>query len=294
MVRDFFEKIGVDIKIFIIIGSILILTLIFNRIVRWLINRSYKRESHKFNLDPTTFKFFKNAASLIIWTIAFGAIIYTVPRFKAIAVTLFASAGVMVLIIGLAAQQAFSNIISGVFIVIFKPFRVGDLISIGVDLRGIVEDITLRHTVIKNFENKRIIIPNSIISSETVINDSIGDPKICRWIEVGISYDSDVDKAIEIIREIAEKHPLSIDNRSDESKMAGNPKVEVKFIGFGDSSINLKAYVWTDNPLRAFEMHCDINKAIKKRFDAEGIEIPFPYRTLVFKDNDKKEEHAIN
>ena len=283
MISKIIDSLNVDLKIVIIIAFILIVTLIINRLIRWLINRSYKRESRKFKVDPTSFKFFKNAASLIIWTIAIGVVIYTVPKFKALALTLFASAGIMVVILGLAAQQAFSNIISGIFIVIFKPFRVDDLISVGENQRGKVEDITLRHTVIRNFENKSIIIPNSIISSETVINDTIDDPKICRWIEVGISYDSDIDLAIKIIQEESIKHPLCIDNRSKEEKKNNVPQIVVRLIQFGDFSIDLKAYVWTDQAFRAFEMHCDINMSIKKRFDKEGIEIPFPYRTLDFK-----------
>jgi small-conductance mechanosensitive channel len=206
-----------------------------------------------------------------------------VPKLKALAITLFAGAGILVAIIGFAAQQAFSNIIGGIFIVIFKPFRVGDMIKVGSLPYGLVEDITLRHTVINNFENKRIIIPNSIISSENIINDSIEDSKIRRWIEVGISYDSDIDLAMRIIQEEALKHPDCIDVRTQEEKDAGIPQVLVRLISFGDFSINLRAYVWTSNPIQAPHMHYEINKNIKKRFDVEGVEIPFPYRTLVYK-----------
>ena len=279
----YLESQGVELKLIITIIIIIVLTLAFNKLVRWLINRSFKKESLNLKIDPTTFKFFKNAASLIIWTIAIAIVIYSVPRFKALALTLFASAGIMMVLIGLAAQQAFSNIVSGIFIVIFKPFRVGDLILIGEKLQGKVEDITLRHTVIKNFENKRIIIPNSIISSDIVINDTIDDPLICRWIGVGISYDSDIDLAIKIIQEEAIKHPKCIDTRTQAEKDKNIPQVVVKLIKFGDFSIDLRAQVWTDQAFDAFAMHYDINMSIKKRFDMEGIEIPFPYRTIVYK-----------
>lgn len=280
---DFLNKIEIDLHTVFIISLIIIGAALLTRISRWLINISFVVASEKRNADRTRHKFFKNGISFIIWLIASAVIISMVPKLKALAITLFAGAGIMVVIIGLAAQQAFSNIIAGIFIILSKPFRVGDRIKVGSLEYGIVEDITLRHTVIVNFENKRIIIPNSVVSNETIMNDTIDDPKVCRFIEVGISYDSDIDLAMRIIREEAMKHPLCLDNRSPEQIADGMPKVNVRLISFGDSSVNLKAFVWTHDSAAAFQMHSDINIAIKKRFDAEGVEIPYPYRTLVFK-----------
>ncbi len=95
-----------------------------------------------------------------------------VDELQTISTGIFASAGIFAAIIGFASQQAFSNIVGGIFIVIFKPFRVGDFIQVGTNI-GNVEDITLRHTVIKDLQNKRIIIPNSVISTETIVNNHI-------------------------------------------------------------------------------------------------------------------------
>ncbi len=278
-VQQFF----IDWKIPIIITFVLIGAFVLTRMFNWVINRSIESATEKLKVDPTRYKFFKNAFSFIIWLIALGAIVSLIPALKTFAVMLFAGAGIMMAVLGFAAQHAFSNIISGIFIVIFKPFRVGDLIKVGSLEYGIVEDITLRHTVINNFENKRIIIPNSVISAETIINDTIEDTKVCRWIEIGISYDSDVDLAIKIIQEEAMKHSNSIDNRTQKEKEEGIPQVRVRQTSFGDFSINLRAFVWTSNSILAMQMHSDMNRSIKKRFDKEGIEIPFPYRTLVFK-----------
>lgn len=176
----FIDNISSDWLAMIIIVCIIIGAIISSRTIRWLINKASVTASEKQKIDSTKLKFFKNAVSLIVWFVAFVAIISLIPQLKALAITLFAGAGIFLAILGFAAQQAFSNIISGIFIVIFKPFRVGDQIKIGSFDDGIVEDITLRHTVINNFENKRVIIPNSIVSSETVVNDSITDLKICR------------------------------------------------------------------------------------------------------------------
>lgn len=280
---EFLESFYMSWRTIILVIAILLGAVVLTKIVRWLISKSFATASEKLNVDPTRYRFLKNAASLIIWVIATGALVLLIPKLKALAITIFAGAGILVALIGLAAQQAFSNIVSGVFIVLFRPFRVGDLIKVGSREYGVVEDITLRHTVINNFENKRIIIPNSVISAETITNDTIEETKICRWIEVGISYDSDVELATRIIQEEATNHEKCIDNRSSEDLKNGVPQVVVRVMGYGDFSVNLRADVWTDQPFQARQMHSDINKAFKKRFDEEGIEIPFPYRTLVYK-----------
>ena len=187
---------------------IFIIAIILVRIIRHFLSKKIDESIENLKTDPTRYKFVKNTVSLIVYLGALTIIIYQYPSVRAFAVGLFAGAGILAVIIGFASQQAFSNMVSGIFIVIFRPFRVGDWIKIGTDKSGIVADITLRHTVIRDFENKRIIIPNSVISSEIIINSSIDDQKIRRHIEFGISYDSDVDKAIAIIQEEAMKHPI--------------------------------------------------------------------------------------
>lgn len=273
---------NIPLHTWITMGVIVIFAFTINRIVRLLIAKAnkYNKEKHR---DLTRINFLKNAISIIIWLITIGIIISMIPALRSIAVTLLAGAGILVAVIGFAAQEAFSNIIAGIFIIMFRPFRIGDMIKVGDLDYGIVEDITLRHTVIVNFENKRIIVPNSKISSDNIINSTIEDDKVCRYIEVGIAYDADIEMAKKIMFEESFKHPHSIDNRSKEDKKNNIPEVEVRLIKFGDYSILLRAYVWCDSPIRAMRMHSDINQKVKKRFDEENIEIPFPYRTIVYK-----------
>lgn len=234
-------------------------------------------------VDPTKYNFIKNAASLIIFTLACFLIIYSIPELRTLGTTLLASAGIATAVLAFASQAALSNIISGVFIVIFKPFRVEDMIKIEGDKAGVVEDITLRHTVIRDFQNQRIIIPNSVISAQTVVNAHIEDERFKRQIFFSISYDSNIDKAFEIITEEALNHPNCIDGRNTEDKAIDWPVVKCRVIGFGDSSVNLRADVWSNSPEESWELYCDLNKSVKERFDKEGIEIPFPYRTVVYK-----------
>ncbi len=271
---------------------ILVVAAVLSRILRLILSKFFITASEHLHVDPTKYNFIKNAVSFVIFIAAAIIIFYKIPSLRDYGVTLFAGAGVLAAIVGFASQSAFANIIGGVFIVIFKPFHVGDIITVGTNA-GRVEDITLRHTVIRNFENRRIIIPNNRISDETIINSSIIEELVCIFFEIGISYDADIDKAMDIIREEAMAHPNVVDNRTEEDIENEVPVVVIRVIGFGDSSVNLRAYIWAATSGEGFIMKCDLNKKIKERFDAEGVETPFPYRTLVFKNSSANESTPL-
>lgn len=246
------------------------------------------RNAEQLKVDKTKYVFLKHVVTAAIYSFAIIAIIYTLPQFRTIAVSLFAGAGIFAAILGFASQAAFSNIISGVFMVISKPFKVGDRVEIGKNYVGIVEDITLRHTVLKNFDNQRIVIPNAIISSETLTNAHLYDDKIRRNIDFDVDYQSDIDLVIKIMREECEKHPLNIDARTSEELKEGVPRVQVRLIKFGESSMSFRAYPWAENAGLGFDMHTDLNILIKKRFDKEGIQIPFPQRVVSYRNENQK------
>jgi small conductance mechanosensitive channel len=265
---------------------VLFIAIVVGRTLRYVIGRGVRGASRKLNIvDPTKYNFLKNAVEFIVYIIAFIVIFNKIPTLKDYGAALFAGAGVIAAIVGFASQSAFSNIISGIFIVIFKPFSVGDRVRIGQNYTGDVEDITLRHTIIKDFENRRIIIPNSVMNSETIINSTIIEEKVCIFIELGISFESDIDKAMEIMREECVAHQNCIDNRNDDEVLADASKVDVRLINFTDSAVLLRAYAWADNPSSGFDMKCDVLKSIKFRFDNSGIDIAYPHRTIYIKEN---------
>jgi small-conductance mechanosensitive channel len=233
-------------------------------------------------VDHTRYKFFKNAIDFIIYLIAIIVIFRSVPALKTYGNTLLTGAGVLAAIVGFASQSAFSNIISGIFLVIFRPFSVGDRVQIGQLYTGDVEDITLRHTVIRNFENRLIVIPNSVINNETIINSTLTHELVCIFIEIVISFNSDVDKAMKIIQEEALQHPECKDNRTELAKKNGEVQVDVKLLSLTESGQQLRAYVWAKDPTAGFNLKCDLLKSIKQQFDKQGIEIP--YRTVYMKE----------
>ncbi len=266
----------------ILIAVVLVVAFVLSRIVKHLLKRYLNHSLKVLNVDITNYNFLKNASDYIIFSIAVFFMFYFIPELNKLGYGLLAGAGIVAAVVGFASQQAFSNIISGIFIVIFKPFRVGDIVAIQQN-NGIVEDITLRHTVIRNFENRRVVIPNSIISNETILNSTIADPNILNFYEVGVSYESDIDKASWIIREEAEKHANTIDKRSEEDIEKGKHIVEIKVINLAESSVILRAYIWTKTSGEGFALKCDLNKILLQRFRNEGIEIPYPQRTISYK-----------
>ncbi len=261
--------------------SVLAIAFILSRIIRSLIGRFIRSAAQKLKVDPTRYNFFKNAVDFIIFLIATIIIFRSIPLFRDMGTTLLTGAGVLAAIVGFASQSAFSNIISGLFLVIFKPFRGGDRVKMGQLYAGDIEDITLRHTIIKDFENKRVVIPNSVISNETVINSTLTDEKICVFIEVPVSFSTDLEKAIAIIKEAGSTHPFCIDNRSPEELTAGDQVVMVRVFAYSELGIQLRGYVWTENATKAFELKCDVLKTIHGQFIKEKIEFGYPGRVLI-------------
>lgn len=274
------EYIPEEWQILLLVVITLLGTIIVASITSYLFSKAIKKAENDSGDDLTNLKFLKRGVGTVIYMTGFGAAIYMVPQFRVIATTLFAGAGVLAVAVGFASQQALSNIISGIFIVIFKPYKINDRIQLQSNLVGIVEDINLRHTVIRDFLNQRIIVPNSVISNEILINANYHEDKTTKYIEIGISYSSDIDLAKSIMAEEVEKHPLFVDGRNQEQLDKGDPLVPVRVLSLGDSSVNIRAWATTNNPGDAFILGCDLLETLKKRFDREGIEIPFPHRTV--------------
>jgi len=259
--------------------AIIIITFILAYLVNRVFKRIIRRSTEEMRNDPTNYIFLRHAIIAMIYLIGFGIAIYVVPSLRTLARSLLAGAGIFAVAVGFASQHALSNIISGFFIVLFKPFRVNDRLVVK-GLTGFVEDITLRHTVIRDFENRRILIPNTVISDEVIINSDFIEDKVRRRIDINISFDSDIALAKKIMKEEVEKHPLHLDARTPEQIEEGVPEVVVRLLSIGEYSIKLRAWTWAKNAKESFILNCDLLEAIKKRFDEEGIKIPYPHRVV--------------
>ena len=248
-----------------------------------IINRASKKD---IVADKIHAQFSKNLLIALTWV---GAIILIVMQFKSFthfASTVLAGSGILAVVLGLAAKESFSNVFSGMFISIFKPFDIGDRIRIvGDEVAGYVEDITLRHTVIRPYMNTRLIVPNSLIGSSKIENTSY-EKGASYPIDVTIAYEDKEKryKALEIMEDVVTKHPLFFDNRSDEQKKDGRKPVIATCTGFGDSGINLRVLMWTEDVGDNNGACSECRLQILDRFEEEGIEIPYN-KLVVLSDN---------
>ncbi|MDR1961071.1 MAG: mechanosensitive ion channel family protein [Gracilibacteraceae bacterium] len=255
---------------------ILLGTFVFSRMVK----KGFQRWLDKTTGDTTRLTFICHMITGAVYVLGIAFVIYQIDFLRGVAVSLVAGSGVMAVIIGFASQTTFSNIVSGFFISVFQPFRIGDRVRFLSGPSGIVEDITLRHTVLRTLDNKRLIIPNNNINGEIIENASIMSSKVCQYLDVGVSYRADLDEAMRFMAEEVLAHPASLDARTEAEKASGVPEVTVRVIELGDSSVKLRAWVWSEDVPAGYAMICDLLKNVKERFEREGVEIPFPQRVV--------------
>lgn len=277
---DYIKDFRIIIFIAIIAFVTVILGAITDKVLRYFL---YRKLSNK-EYDATGFRFLKHLIITVIYILGIAFALIQIPEFKIIGHSFLAGAGVISLVAGLASQQALSNIVSGIFLVIFKPFRINDKITIN-NFVGTVEDINLRQVVLKDAENNRIIIPNSVISNQIIVNTNMHDTKCCKIVEIGIGYDSNIENALAIMQDEIAKHPLFIDTRTAEDKKQKKQLVTARVVALADSSVTLKAWAWAKNSTDGFIMYCDLLQSIKNRFDEANIDIPYPQQVVTLKNN---------
>ncbi|MDQ3688145.1 MAG: mechanosensitive ion channel, partial [Acidobacteriota bacterium] len=176
--------------------------------------------------------------------------------------------------IGFGLQFIAGAIASGFILLFERPVRVGDFVSVaGADNKvteGRVASINLRTTVVQTNDHISVIVPNSKLVNQNLVNWSYGGRRSRIAIPVGVSYDSDVDLVTATLLRAAE----------GVNHLLAEPKPSVQFMGFGDSALDFRLLVWTDRPRRYPQIKSDINYRIRRLFIERAIEIPFPQRDL--------------
>ena len=183
---------------------------------------------------------------------------------------IWAMAGIGSLAVALAAKDTFANIISGIIILIDRPFLIGDRIELSDGTFGDVVDIGIRSTKILSFDNTIYILPNAEISNKRITNHAYPNFKIKIRHTIGVAYGTDIEKVKEIINDILDKHP----------SVLNNPQWGIYFMEFGDSSLNLLILYWVSDYKNKFDITDKINTEINNRFKEENIGIPFPQRDI--------------
>ena len=256
------------------IGIRLITTVAIFLIGRWIakiLTKLAKKAMARGNVEDTLEHFLGN---MLYYTLMAAVIIATINQLGVQTTSLLAVVGAAGLAIGLALQGSLSNFASGVMIVAFRPYKVGDVIQAG-GVTGNVEEVQIFTTIMKTPDNKRIIVPNSQIMAGEITNFSANPTRRVDLI-AGCGYDDDLDKVRKVLEDI-----IAADDR-----ILTDPATTIAVSELADSSVNFVVRPWV-NSADYWGVYFDITEQIKKRFDAEGISIPFPQRDVhVYKHGD--------
>mgnify|MGYP002628706953 FL=1 len=248
-----------------IIKTVLIITwaktsqLIIYETLKWF----SKRKKRGIVIQPSTLPFFENIAFILIWG---GTIYFTLISWDVDLTAWMASAGIIGIALGFAAKDSLANFFAGIFIIADSPYKIGDFIILDGSERGKVTEIGIRSTRMLTPDDVEITIPNSIIGNSKIINITGGPYEKSRVkVQVGVSYSSDIDLVREILYKVGADSPLA--------DHVIEPKV--RFMEFGDSSLNFELWVWAQ-PEDLLHVKDDLNSAIFKAFKQHNITIPFP------------------
>ncbi len=208
----------------------------------------------------------------IIYVLGIITAVNQIPRLAGTLTTILAGSGVLAVIIGFAAQESFGNLISGIFLTLFKPFVAGDRITLPEkNITGYVEDITLRHTVIRTLSYTRALIPNAIMGSAIVENVDYVDGSLAQVpIAVDVAYDTDLETAVRVLGEALSAHPLC----------AGEKPPRVIVTGFAASGVSLLGFLPIRDATQFVPAASDARILVKKAFDRNGIVIPYQTVTI--------------
>ncbi len=224
-----------------------------------------KRRLIKSDADPTLVLFLGSTLKFVLQlTLLFSVIsLLGVPTTSFLAIL-----GAAGLAVGLALKDSLAHFASGVLIILFKPFRVGDLVKAKGHL-GTVERITMLYTYLKTFDNQQVILPNGFLAGDTVINQSAYE---LRRVDLpfGVAYKDSLDKVRQVMLGVSDAHPLTL----------LEPGTQVTVDGWADSSVTVTLRTWCKTE-DYFRVAWDLQEQVKNAFNEHGLEIPFPHQVSI-------------
>ncbi|MDO9594083.1 MAG: mechanosensitive ion channel [Lutibacter sp.] len=242
---------------------------LITKVILWLIKTTMFRKQKQKSQDlGNTYALFQ-IIKYVIWVIAFAFLLETIG----VKITVLVAGSAALLVgIGLGLQQTFNDVVSGIILLSERSIKVGDVLEIDDDIVRI-QEIGLRTSTGSNRDEITIIIPNSLITTNKVINWSHQSKKTRFKIKVGVAYGSDVDLVIKVLTESALEH----------SDITDESLVDIQFLDFGESSLDFQVLFFSENIFRIEKEKSDIRKIINRKFIENNISIPFPQMDVHFK-----------
>ena len=248
------------------VGALFVL-IIGLRVASWLGGLVRSIAMKQENIDNTLGNFF---GSLVRWAVTAAVFIAVLQVFGVPATSFVAVLGALTLAIGLSLQGALGNIASGVMIMIFRPYKLGDYVE-AAGAAGTVKDINLFQTVLATPDNVQIMVPNSQ-AIDGVIKNYSGYSTRRVDVTFGIDYGDDIEKAIGIIRSIVDA----------DKRILRDPEPFAKVVNLGDSSVDIATRNWV-NSADYWDVKFDLTRKVKEAFDQQGISIPYPHQVEIVK-----------
>ena len=248
---------GIDLFVAIVI-------FVLGRIAVALIAGGVRKAMGRGKADPTLVGFVGNIVTAV--GMAF-VVIATIDQLGVKTASLVAVIGAAGLAVGFALQGSLSNFASGVMLLVFRPIKVGDYVEVG-GTSGSVKDIGIFTTTLHTPDNKKVIVPNAQITSDTITNYSANDTRRVDLV-AGIGYGDDIPRAKAVLERIVEEHELTLDD----------PAPMIELSNLGDSSVDFVVRPWVKTA-DYWRVYFDLTERIKIEFDQEGISIPFPQRDV--------------
>lgn len=238
------------------------------KLIRTVLDEFEKTGSRVAFVTSTTKPLLVNTFSILL----VAASVYIVFLIWNINITAWiASAGIIGLAVSFAAKDTLANIFGGVTIFADKPFKVGDYVVLDGGERGMITQIGVRSTRILTRDDVEITVPNGILATTTIINESGGPHEKFRIrVKIGVAYGSDLDTVEESLIEVANQHP----------DVCSSPEPRVRLRGFGDFSLDHELLCWVDQPVLRGRVVHELNRNIYKAFQTDNIEIPFPRQDI--------------
>jgi small conductance mechanosensitive channel len=261
------EDIGAISALVTDLGLRLLVAVVIFLVGRWaaqMITKQVRRFMAKADIEDTLEQFLGNLLYALLLTFV---IIATINQLGVQTTSLIAVLGAAGLAVGLALQGSLSNFAAGVLLVAFRPYKVGDFID-GGGVSGTVHEMQIFTTVLRSPDNKTVIVPNSQMMNGHIVNYSANDTRRIDLV-AGCGYSDDLDKVRSVLEKIV----------ADEKRVLDDPEPTIGVSELGDSSVNFVVRPWV-NTSDYWPVYLALTEQIKKRFDKEGISIPFPQRDV--------------